>query len=239
MPSDFDFTQDSPSPRRGSYRMEAPGRTGCALGFGWTIGVMLALVAIPVAGFGVCAGLGGLGLIMARKNADTETRDSKEKKDSEKWFEPSVAVKIGEAEVMIDTVRLGKVALTSLGRNGTSKDEYLALDIIVKNAHQTRKMEYKPWGGQLFNDSPARLSDDFGNRYKIIYPGFGEEFVGAADRKQSIYPGKQIRDLLVFQPPVDRAANVDLVLPGENVGAKGEIRFRIPTRIIARIKDKD
>ncbi len=54
---------------------------------------------------------------------------------------------------------------------------------------------------------------------------------GRVDR-ESIYPGKAITDVLIFELPVENAEHLDLELPAENFGGTGMVRLRIPARMV-------
>ncbi len=51
---------------------------------------------------------------------------------------------------------------------------------------------------------------------------------GAAGHGASIYPGKSIGDVILFEPPVDKAKYLTLKLPAANFGGEGEVEFTFP-----------
>jgi hypothetical protein len=80
--------------------------------------------------------------------------------------------------------------------------------------------------------SDVELTDDKGNRYKAINFGFGSSVIGQVTGSESIYPGKSLDDVLVFESPIERAQSLRLELPAENIGKSGKIVFRIPRSMI-------
>jgi hypothetical protein len=75
------------------------------------------------------------------------------------------------------------------------------------------------------------LTDNFGNGYKQVNFGLGSRVDGQV-HSESIYPGKAISDLLVFEKPLDTAQYLLLELPAKNFGGQGRLRFKIPKSMI-------
>jgi len=57
--------------------------------------------------------------------------------------------------------------------------------------------------------------------------------VGRVD-SDSIYPGKSLTDVLIFEPPLENIQQLDLEMPARNVGTEGHFRIRIPASAIER-----
>jgi hypothetical protein len=144
-------------------------------------------------------------------------------------------VRQGDVELRITTVFVRKVPL----RGGfddvetTSQDELLAIHVELTNRSQSKKVEYRSWLGRdvSFTRDYATLKDNFGNGYKRISFGFGTDIIGHTE-SESIYPGKQLSDILVFEMPVDTAEYLDLELPAKNFGGEGMLRLPIPADMI-------
>lgn len=151
------------------------------------------------------------------------------------WASAALPVKQGDVEVQVVSARISKVKLKSMGDETTSKDHLLVIDVRVKNLHAAKKIDYRTWASTGFDlgDHVAAASDDAGNHYKRINFGFGAEVIGAV-RADSVYPGKTVSDVLVFEVPVDAAKEVRLELPGGNVGADDPFRFSIRSASIQR-----
>lgn len=107
--------------------------------------------------------------------------------------------------------------------------------VRMTNTSTTRKVNYQSWGQRnalLFDQSYAILRDDLGNVYKRVT--FDSSPVGAVDGEEAIYPGDSISDVLVFEPPVTKAAYFNLTLPAKNYGEDGFVRLRIPIGMVTR-----
>jgi hypothetical protein len=54
------------------------------------------------------------------------------------------------------------------------------------------------------------------------------------DGAASIWPGKSVEDVVVFEEPVVRAEYLRLELPASAFGGTGKLRFQIPTEMIEK-----
>ncbi len=145
------------------------------------------------------------------------------------WTPMSQALVIQDCQVWIVSAKIGKVPLKALGSESSSKDELLMVTVGIKNTTAEKKIDYETWGATpIYDHSPATLSDEHGNSYKRITFGIGSDVVGRVERSESIYPGKTLTDVLVFEVPIAAAKSVRLELPGENIGVAGRLRFEIP-----------
>ncbi len=142
--------------------------------------------------------------------------------------------KLHDIYVKIDGARTGKVPLhSSMGDDGESEKTFLTIWLTVQNKSDRKKLDYRTWGPDASSifESGVSLKDDAGNTYKRVNFGFSEKIKGA-DGSASVYPGKEIRDAIVFELPIDKLDYVEPVLPGKNVDEEGELRFRIPKAMI-------
>jgi hypothetical protein len=139
--------------------------------------------------------------------------------------------------VAVDPARavLGPVTLFDrvTGRRLTSAARALTVTLEVRNHGDTRKVNYRTWHPDVpTGPDVAVLRDEFGNVYKGVRGGPGVEPLGRT-RTASVYPGQAITDVLVFEPPIDRATRLELELPGENIGVAEAIRIEID---VARLR---
>jgi hypothetical protein len=81
--------------------------------------------------------------------------------------------------------------------------------------------------------SAAELRDNFGNKYKSVDP-LSLVPKGGVYESETLYPKKPVRDILVFEVPLDTIEYLQLQLPADNVGMSGSLRFRIPKSMIRR-----
>jgi hypothetical protein len=103
----------------------------------------------------------------------------------------------------------------------------------ITNSNRNRKIDYRSWAGSdsSFERDFATLKDNNGNSYERISLGILDLPIGRS-RADSIYPEKALKDILVFEIPLKRAAALDLELPASNVEEKGFFRIRIPASLI-------
>ena len=149
------------------------------------------------------------------------------------WADARRTIRHGDVSVRLLSARVGKFMVKSIGDQRESKDAELLIKLNITNRSTTRKLNYSTWAGadiSLGRDY-ANLTDNHGNRYRRVGYGFGGDIVGQT-KTASIYPGKSVTDLLIFEPPVDTAEYINLEMPGSNVGGEGTIRLRIPVSMI-------
>lgn len=136
-----------------------------------------------------------------------------------------VSVKIGDVSVDVVDYGVGKVSLVRMGGDKSqSVEEFLWVRVRLTNNSDTRKINYRTWRGAGFSvgNDVATATDDFDNALKRIGFGLTTTPENAVEHGDSIYPGKAIEDLLVFERPVDKAKGVKIELPRRNVEAKGD-----------------
>jgi hypothetical protein len=170
-------------------------------------------------------------------NPGPTTGPAENKPAEPEWASAHQAVRQGDVEIKVTQVLLGKVPLRSKidQSESVSQDDLIAICVELRNVSQSRKVEYESWLGRhlAFGRDHATLKDNFGNVYKRIDFGFGTEIIGHTE-SDSIYPGKMLRDALVFEVPVETAKYLDLELPAANFGGEGMLRLRIPSDMINR-----
>ena len=135
----------------------------------------------------------------------------------------------------ITSVRVGKVTvLDGFDQSrSSSKDTLLSIGLELTNTSRTRKLDYRSWAGRdiSFHRDYATVKDNFGNTYRRT--GFGSmDKIEGQTSSASLYPGKSVTDVLVFEPPLEGVEHLDLELPGENFGGTGMIRLRIKAAMI-------
>jgi hypothetical protein len=155
----------------------------------------------------------------------------------QEWASAKGSVRQGDVELTVSSVFIGKVPVRGGFDDGdsVSEDELLAVQLEIVNRSESKKVEYESWLGRdiSFSRDYATLQDNFGNNYRRVSFGFGTEIVGHTE-KASIYPGKSLADVLVFQAPVEKAEYLNLELPADNCGGTGMFRLRIPADMIQR-----
>jgi hypothetical protein len=149
------------------------------------------------------------------------------------WTDAHQPARLGDVLVRIDSVRVGVVPLLvgHKGDAGESENQLLTVALTVENRGTTRKIDFRGFATNNFGLGPvAQLEDNFGNFYRRVGFGYTDHPKGQIDAAESIYPGKPLADLIVFEVPIDKATYLRLSLPGWAVGASDDakLRFQIP-----------
>ena len=105
----------------------------------------------------------------------------------------------------------------------------------IENRGDSKKVQYRGWAGDDFDfgGTSGTVHDDLDNSYKRIGFGFASKVVGQID-SESIYPGKSVTDVLVFEEPVAKAKFLKLELPAGAFGGTGRLRIKIPMTMVER-----
>ena len=117
-----------------------------------------------------------------------------------------------------------------IGSGVTPTADLFHVRMRISNLSKTQKIDFTTWRsrGFGFSSRQATLSDNFGNYFKAIT--FDPTPTYLQD-ENTIYPGQDISDILVFQQPVSNLKWFHLELPASNFGQSGTIRFEIPPNI--------
>jgi len=152
------------------------------------------------------------------------------------WADAGNAVEQGEIRVRVDSAKVDFVTLRGIGRDeGQSKDKLLQVSLTIENLGDSKKVEYHGWAGRDFDigNTAGHLHDDLDNSYKRIGFGFANKVVGQI-QSESLYPGKSVTDLLVFEEPIEKATFLKLELPASAFGGTGRLRIKIPMKMVQR-----
>jgi hypothetical protein len=151
------------------------------------------------------------------------------------WAAANAPVRQGDLEIGVAKASVESVPLNTLGGGtGESKSPQLVITIELTNRSDSRKIDYRGWAGRditLTRDF-ATITDDADNVYKRV--NFGMDKAAGQVESTAIYPGKTVSDVLVFEPPVEKAKYLHLEMPASNFGGVGMIRIEIPSSMIER-----
>jgi hypothetical protein len=179
-----------------------------------------------------------IGCDMRRTSSGTPTTAPSPATAAEHWTPSTQSIKTNDAQIWIVSAKVGTVPLKNLGDSTESEKEHLIVTVGIKSVSATKKIDYQTWASNgVYDASPATLKDETGNSYKRISFGIGAQPIGQAERGASVYPGKTITDVLVFEPPVGAAKELRLELPRANIGGGRDdepIRFSIPSPLQAK-----
>lgn len=147
------------------------------------------------------------------------------------WADASEAVQLENIQVKVISTQIGNVPIKTIGGRSESEDNALMIELEIKNVSETSKANYNSWLGGIAKR--AGVKDNFDNVYRPIDYGFGNTVAGSV-KSDSIYPGKSITDILVFEEPIAKAEYLNLELDGGQVGVKGRFKIRIPNSMVER-----
>ena len=136
-----------------------------------------------------------------------------------------LSIKCGDIEVAVVDYGVGKIALTTLSSEGMTDQIYYFVKLQINNLSLTKKYDYRTFRGRDFSFSQdfASATDNFGNNLKRIDFGFASQVNGAIKGLESLYPNSSLKDILVFERPVDGATSVSIKFPPANIGGTGEL----------------
>jgi len=115
-----------------------------------------------------------------------------------------------------------------------TNDRYLMISVCVRDASDGKIVHYLSWNDERFH---ASLVDDLGNNYLRAPLPPAAEVVGATS-VATVYPGKQVTDLILFELPVAAAKSFTLTLPADNLGIDHEIKYQFQAADIVQGPDK-
>lgn len=154
------------------------------------------------------------------------------------WAYAGTPVRQEDVQISIDAVSLGNVPVVNeiTSSESVSDSTLLGVRLSLFNESTQKKLEYSSWNGKdySFERDFATLQDNYGNVYKRVSFGFGENVLGSIE-SDSLYPGASVSDVLVFESPISNIEFLELELPASNFGGTGMIRFRIKPEFIGGI----
>jgi hypothetical protein len=136
-------------------------------------------------------------------------------------------LRVGDVEVLVTAAGVGPVQLKTSNGFRESERKHFWIRATVRNVSATRKVDYRTWA------LSARVTDNHGNRYRRSDFGLTAGVVGRVF-SESIHPGGEVADLLVFEEPSAGVEWLDVELPGEAVGLADDFKFRIPATMLRR-----
>ena len=151
---------------------------------------------------------------------------------------PAEWVDIGSSSWQLDDVRLSvpAVRLEPLeltgpkNRKKVTKENVLQIWVRIKNVGVTRKIDYRGWSVAAGEAAP-RLTDPAGKVLpaKRFDPGWEPP-----GRPQTItlFPGRSVLQLLVFEAPSSATDQFRLELPGAAFGSSETVRLLVPRSTI-------
>lgn len=143
---------------------------------------------------------------------------------------------VGDVKVELVSVAIAPLEFKDMfGGRKVSAEDLLLVRLKITNTSTTKKMNYKTWRGGMMSLTKdfGSMSDEFGNFYKRIDTDTKTP-LDSIERSDSIYPEKSITDTLVFEIPTDSAKTLTLDMPGDNIGQRQNVKFKISVQEINR-----
>lgn len=107
-------------------------------------------------------------------------------------------------------------------------ERMFCIAVAVTNKSQEKKIDFEGWANSI---GFAILRDNLGNKYKMVDFGLGVSYPGKIE-SASIYPGKSVEEVLLFEMPIDKATSFELTLSGERVGESRDLVIEFPRTAI-------
>lgn len=150
------------------------------------------------------------------------------------WVDASIqAVKQGDLLVRVSRATIGKPPVEGTTKKKAPADRCLVVELKLQNAGVTSKIDYNSWG-DAGREHSAILQDQKGRDYRLR--SFAPDwYVKGRVSDATLFPGKTIDDVLVFEapPPKLEITYFRLELPAAAYGGTGKLQIQIPNRFIS------
>lgn len=150
------------------------------------------------------------------------------------WVDASAnALKRGDVRVEIVSASLGPVGLKG-NPSSTTSERYLTIRLRVSDEGIVfQQTPYLPWSdrAEVLSKHPPTLTDDQGRTYTQKTFNSGSKVAGRGEA-DTLIPGRQLREVLVYPLPASGVEQLRLMLPASAFGLTGAYRFQIPRSMI-------
>ena len=137
------------------------------------------------------------------------------------------------------SARVGKVAYKSfMSQDMETDEEYFVVELEASNTTTNEKFKYYTFRDRetsfLADREEISLTDSKGNVYDSVSVGSKNQPTGAVSYLESLYPGKSVRDILVFEAPIKGNGPYRLALPLSKFDGEGFATWEIPESALKR-----
>lgn len=217
------------------------------------LATLLGLVAMPIGlsrkGVGIGFAIAGLGLsavslaigipisygvIVVAKELRKQIADPEAARDVAPAVAMKQAVRTGGFLVRVKSCRIDTaVAIGSSAYDSKASNGMFVVEIEVTNESRTKKRDY------VGSAQSCIAHDNLGNSYESYRPGSRYDVFGQVNGVAAVYPGESWKDLLIFEPPVDAADYVEILIPAKSFDTDEPVKFRIPKSALPKRETSD
>jgi len=220
-----------------SIPISALGLLFACVGFVISLAGRRSSIGMPFAGGVVCA----VAIVVAI--AANGALDPVEEAERAAKKGPDPVIQLGQRHawagraLKVISARVGKVSYKGLlGRDIETDKEYFVVELEASNTTTDEKFKYYTFRDSNFSlsRSDVSLTDSKGNVYDTAPLGTDNQPTGAVGSVDSLSPGKSVRDILVFEPPIKGNGPYRLKLPLGKLGGEGFATWEIPESALQR-----
>jgi hypothetical protein len=166
-----------------------------------------------------------------RLGADAESLET------EGWTDASrAALQQDRVRVQVAAVSVGPVKFAA--PKGMSKESYVAVSLAIQHLGHGQSLTYIHWGAPGMQATPQPTLTQSGR--KLDYRVFESDVVtGQIRQGQTLYPGKGIGDVLLFDGSATPGEALRLELPAAVWGGRGALKFAIPAAMVKQGPNKN
>jgi hypothetical protein len=149
------------------------------------------------------------------------------------------AARAGDVEVRVRSASVLQPVLLRQKRLGqtaeTARQSVLRVEVELRNVSDHGTAQYTSWAIASSRAEPIWLRDDEGNSLKPLSASGAVPPGRTPAETITLKPkDKPIGDVLLFEAPPTQARELDLQLPGDNVGSLEPLQLHIPAEMFAR-----
>lgn len=144
------------------------------------------------------------------------------------------AVQQGDLRMSVTSVAVASAPLEGSTKKKPPPDRCIVVGLRLSNVGVERRYPYTSWG-EWGSPHAAKLVDKRGRNYPVkSFDASLWQIKGQVRNAVSIFPGKSVNDVLVFEgpPPKTTLGSLTLELPASAFGGEGTLLLEIPARMI-------
>jgi hypothetical protein len=157
--------------------------------------------------------------------------------EADGWTDASrAALQQDSVRVQVAAVSVGPVKFAA--PKGMSKENYVAVSLAIQHLGHGQSVTYIHWGAPGMQETPQPTLMQAGR--KLEHRVFESDVVAGQVRQgQTLYPGKGIGDVLLFDGSATPGEPLRLELPAAVWGGRGALKFAIPAAMVKQAPNKN